>query len=67
MDWMVDEYSRLTGDMTKASFTGKSIENGGSVGRDSATGQGGLYVIETVLTRLENVRQRYYICCSRFW
>jgi glutamate dehydrogenase/leucine dehydrogenase len=55
MDWMVDEYSRLTGDMTKASFTGKSIENGGSLGRDSATGQGGLYVLETTIDRLENV------------
>jgi glutamate dehydrogenase/leucine dehydrogenase len=49
MDWMVHEYSKLTGDTTKASFTGKSVENGGSLGRDSATGQGGLYVLETVL------------------
>jgi glutamate dehydrogenase/leucine dehydrogenase len=55
MDWMVDEYSRLTGDTTKASFTGKSIENGGSLGRDSATGQGGLYVLETAISRLENI------------
>jgi glutamate dehydrogenase/leucine dehydrogenase len=52
MDWMVDEYSRLTGDKTRASFTGKSIDNGGSVGRDSATGQGGLYVLETVTESL---------------
>ena len=55
IDWMVDEYSQLTGDNTKASFTGKSIENGGSEGRDSATGQGGLYVIESVIDSLEDL------------
>ncbi len=54
MDWMVDEYSRLTGDTTKASFTGKSIKNGGSLGRDSATGRGGLYVLETIIDSLDN-------------
>jgi glutamate dehydrogenase/leucine dehydrogenase len=59
MDWMVDEYSKLTGDTTKASFTGKSIENGGSLGRESATGQGGLYVLETVIESLENKKENY--------
>lgn len=56
IDWMVDEYSRLTGDETKASFTGKSLENGGSEGRDSATGQGGLYVIESVVDAIEDLQ-----------
>jgi glutamate dehydrogenase/leucine dehydrogenase len=55
IDWMVDEYSKLTGDTTKASFTGKSLQNGGSEGRDSATGQGGLYVIESVIESLEDI------------
>jgi glutamate dehydrogenase/leucine dehydrogenase len=59
MDWMVDEYSKLTGDTTKASFTGKSIANGGSLGRESATGQGGLYVLETVIESLENKKDNY--------
>lgn len=52
MDWMVDEYSKLTGDKTKASFTGKSIENGGSLGRDSATGRGGVIVLREMLNKL---------------
>jgi glutamate dehydrogenase/leucine dehydrogenase len=52
MDWMVDEYSKITGDTTKATFTGKSIANGGSLGRDSATGQGGLYVLESVIASI---------------
>lgn len=48
IDWMVDEYSQLTGDTTRASFTGKSIGKGGSAGRDAATGRGGVYVLEEI-------------------
>jgi glutamate dehydrogenase/leucine dehydrogenase len=49
MDWMVDEYEQLTGDTSKASFTGKSIPNGGSLGREQATGRGGMYVLREYL------------------
>lgn len=45
MDWMVDEYEKLTGDKTKASFTGKTLENGGSEGREVATGRGGVIAL----------------------
>lgn len=43
--WMVDEYEKLTGDETHASFTGKSIEQGGSEGRTEATGRGGVIAL----------------------
>lgn len=49
IDWMADEYSKITGDTTKASFTGKSIVNGGSAGRDEATGRGGMVVLREIL------------------
>ncbi len=49
MDWFVDEYSKLTGDTTKGSFTGKTLQNNGSQGRSQATGRGGLYVLEKFL------------------
>jgi glutamate dehydrogenase/leucine dehydrogenase len=49
IDWMVDEYSRLTGDTSRASFTGKSLENGGSLGRDAATGRGGVIALREYL------------------
>lgn len=49
IDWMVDEYERLTGDDSKASFTGKSIENGGSLGRVAATGRGGVIALREYL------------------
>lgn len=49
MDWMVDEYESLTGDTTHASFTGKSLGNGGSLGRDAATGRGGVIALAEIL------------------
>ncbi|MGH7157157.1 MAG: Glu/Leu/Phe/Val family dehydrogenase, partial [Candidatus Saccharimonadales bacterium] len=52
IDWMVDEYEKLSGDKTKASFTGKSIKNGGSLGRDAATGRGGVIVLREILNKL---------------
>lgn len=51
IDWMVDEYARLTGDDTNAAFTGKSVGRGGSLGRDAATGRGGVIVLRTLLQR----------------
>ena len=49
IDWMVDEYEQLTGDTSKASFTGKSIEKGGSAGREAATGRGGVIALHELL------------------
>jgi glutamate dehydrogenase/leucine dehydrogenase len=52
IDWMVDEYEKLSGDTTKAAFTGKSIARGGSLGRDAATGRGGVIALAELLTHL---------------
>jgi glutamate dehydrogenase/leucine dehydrogenase len=49
IDWMVDEYEKLTGDTSKASFTGKSLKNGGSEGREAATGRGGVITLRELL------------------
>ncbi len=51
MDWMVDEFEKLTGDTSKAAFTGKSLNNGGSLGREAATGRGGVMALMEVLKR----------------
>lgn len=53
IDWMVDEYERLTGDTSRASFTGKSLKNGGSEGREEATGRGGVIALREVLKHLK--------------
>ncbi len=50
IDWMVDEFEKITGDNTKASFTGKSLENGGSAGREAATGRGGVIALREILS-----------------
>jgi len=59
MGWMVDEYLKLkdakyhlTAKEKKehrSTFTGKAIKDGGSEGREEATGLGGLYVLQTIL------------------
>lgn len=49
MDWMTDEYSKLVGHWEPATFTGKSVEKGGSQGREVATGFGGYIVLREFL------------------
>jgi glutamate dehydrogenase/leucine dehydrogenase len=58
IDWMADEFSILTGDKTKASFTGKSIDNGGSQGREAATGRGGVIVLKELLTQRKQTKKQ---------
>lgn len=58
IDWMTDEYERLTGDTSGSSFTGKSIEKGGSMGREAATGRGGVVVLHEVLNHLNKNKQQ---------
>jgi glutamate dehydrogenase/leucine dehydrogenase len=53
MEWMLDEYEKITNDTTRATFTGKPIESGGSEGREQATGQGGFYALEEIAQKLD--------------
>lgn len=53
MGWMVDEYMKGKHDeKLRATFTGKAIKDGGSEGREEATGLGGVYVLQSVLKKL---------------
>lgn len=52
MDWIEDEYSKIAGKETKAVVTGKSVGNGGSKGREAATGMGGFIVLEKLIAKL---------------
>jgi glutamate dehydrogenase/leucine dehydrogenase len=53
MNWMVDEYKKITGnEKSEAVFTGKPLGKGGSEGREEATGFGGFYVFEEVVKKL---------------
>ena len=51
MEWMVDEFSKITGSAMPAAFTGKPVEKGGSKGREEATGFGGAVVVKEYLKR----------------
>jgi glutamate dehydrogenase/leucine dehydrogenase len=66
IDWMVDEYEQLTGDTTKASFTGKRISNGGSEGREAATGNGGVIVLHELLKHLGKSKKNITIAVQGF-
>ncbi len=45
MDWMGDELEKQLGRADRGAFTGKSMANGGSAGREAATGRGGVIVL----------------------
>ncbi|HSX17014.1 MAG TPA: Glu/Leu/Phe/Val dehydrogenase [Patescibacteria group bacterium] len=45
IDWMLDEYEKTGGKKDPGAFTGKSMDCGGSEGREAATGRGGVIVL----------------------
>jgi len=66
MAWMVDEYEKLVGHKAPAAFTGKPLELGGSAGREEATGQGGVYVLEALAKKLGLKPQKTKILVQGF-
>lgn len=62
MGWMANEYSTIAGIESPASFTGKPIELGGSIDREMATSQGGIYVLEEAVKHsLKGVKKPYTV------
>lgn len=45
MEWIADEYSKIVGKDSPGVVTGKPVGKGGSEGRNEATAQGGVYVL----------------------
>lgn len=52
MGWMIDEYQKIIGHKSPATFTGKPIAIGGSLGRTEATGRGGVFVLQALLEKI---------------
>ncbi len=52
MSWMIDEYQKIIGRKSPATFTGKPVSMGGSLGRTEATGRGGLFVLQALLSKM---------------
>ncbi|MBN1305001.1 MAG: Glu/Leu/Phe/Val dehydrogenase [Anaerolineales bacterium] len=53
MSWMMDEYSKLKGEFTPGSFTGKPLAIGGSKGRTQATGFGVVFTVREAMKYLK--------------
>lgn len=56
MAWMLDEYEQVKGHLEPGVFTGKPVALGGSSGREEATGQGGVFVLQNILQKLGKTR-----------
>ena len=65
MAWMADEFEKITGDKTGAVITGKPVDLGGSLGRDTATAQGGFYVFEALKNKL-NIKDNIEVVIQGF-
>lgn len=66
MAWFMDEYSRLVNEYRPGVVTGKPIEVGGSLGRDTATAQGGAYILKEYLKSLDKKKEDYKVVVQGF-
>ncbi len=66
IDWMVDEYQQQTGETNRASFTGKSLDKGGSEGREAATGRGGVIVLDQLLKLMSKDKETITVAVQGF-
>ena len=66
MAWMLDAYEKKVGQHAPATFTGKPIALGGSLGRTEATGQGGFYTLQNYILRIRTLPARTTIAVQGF-
>jgi len=66
MGYMLDEYEKMNKHSEPGMITGKPIVLGGSLGRDRATAQGGVYVLEHMIDTLELDRSHLRVAVQGF-
>jgi len=66
MAWVMDTYSMNKGRSVPGVVTGKPIEIGGSVGRNSATGRGLYYVVDAMCEKLNSKLESQAIVLQGF-
>jgi len=54
MAWMIDEYQKIKSFQSRATFTGKPVSMGGSLGRTEATGRGGVIILKALIEKLKS-------------
>ncbi len=58
MKWMLTEYEKIAGHKSPATFTGKPLDYGGSLGRLEATGRGGVIALQELINRVNSDKQK---------
>lgn len=66
MAWIMDEYSHIQGKNVPAVVTGKPVEIGGSLGRETATSQGGYYILEFLMNELKLNKKELTVAVQGF-
>lgn len=63
---MLDEYEKIAGKNEPGVITGKPIELGGSYGRESATAQGGAYVLQEFIEKFFSKKENLTVAVQGF-
>ncbi|HIK10965.1 MAG TPA: Glu/Leu/Phe/Val dehydrogenase [Oscillatoriaceae cyanobacterium M33_DOE_052] len=66
MGWYMNQYSIIRRQLTPAVVTGKPLSLGGSMGRDTATGTGAFFVIETMMAKFDRLPQETTVAVQGF-
>lgn len=66
MAWMLEAYERKLGIQSSATFTGKPLSLGGSLGRNDATGLGGVYILSEYLKTKQPRKRKIEIAIQGF-
>lgn len=66
MAWIMDEFSKIHGHYSPGVVTGKPIEAGGSLGRNTATAQGGVFILKELMKKLNKDPQKTTVAIQGF-
>ena len=66
MGWMMDQYNIITRKLNPGVITGKPVNIGGSLGRDTATATGAFFVIEELLPKFNQNPQETTVAIQGF-
>ena len=66
MGWMMDQYSIIKGRRSPAAFTGKPVSMGGSLGRNTATGRGAFFVLQTMMAKYNKLPEETTVAVQGF-
>ncbi|MBL1208936.1 Glu/Leu/Phe/Val dehydrogenase [Geminocystis sp. GBBB08] len=66
MGWMMDQYSIIRRRISPGVVTGKPLTMGGSQGRDIATATGAFHVINTILPKFGQIKEKTTIAVQGF-